>query len=315
MSKNYLLKPKTMQDIDSRVERVLRGLGNPEPPLRLEDVRELLKLDKAFYTADDPGLLRETVSRIRVATIQVFNRPTLLLDAIKKMSLQALYLPDRRRILLDGNLPQKKHRWSEGHEVLHSLIPWHEDVMHGDNRHTLTAACHAEVEAEANYGTGRLLFLRDRFEREAQDAALSISAIIDLKKKFGNTISSTLWRFVETIGSTRPVVGMITCHPHTLRRPADHDPSNPCRHFIQSATFASHFSRLSEAELFSAVSGYCGAQSGGPLGSRELVLQDDNGDEHAFCFETFFIRYGGAAKGEALTLGYYLRPYARIIAA
>ncbi len=56
MTKNYLVDQQTAHDIDERVERVLRGLGNPEPPLRLEDVRALLKLDRAFYKADDPGL-------------------------------------------------------------------------------------------------------------------------------------------------------------------------------------------------------------------------------------------------------------------
>ena len=44
MSKNRFLSEKTAHDIDARVERVLKGLGNPEPPLRLEDVRHLLKL-------------------------------------------------------------------------------------------------------------------------------------------------------------------------------------------------------------------------------------------------------------------------------
>ncbi len=239
----------------------------------------------------------------------------LLLDAIKKMSLQALYLPDRKKILLDGDLPEKKHRWSEAHEVLHSLIPWHEDVMHGDNRHTLTSACQEEVEAEANYGTGRLLFLRDRFTMEVNDLPLSIESILGVKKSFGNTISSTLWRFVETVGATRPMVGMITGHPHASRRSANHDAKNPCRHCIQSAAFATRFSRLTEIEMFSAVSSYCGAQTGGPLGERELILTDDNGDEHEFLFETFFIKYRGALAGEALTLGYFLRPYVRIIAA
>ena len=69
MARNHVLSEKTAQDIDKRVERVLRGLGHPEPPLRLEDVRELLKLDLDFYTADDPGILQETISRIRVAGI------------------------------------------------------------------------------------------------------------------------------------------------------------------------------------------------------------------------------------------------------
>jgi len=55
MSKNRLLSAKTAQDIDQRVERVLKGLGNPEPPLRLEDIRHLLKLDRRFFTAKDPS--------------------------------------------------------------------------------------------------------------------------------------------------------------------------------------------------------------------------------------------------------------------
>ncbi|MDE2578596.1 MAG: DUF955 domain-containing protein [Hyphomicrobiales bacterium] len=315
MSKNHLLRPKTQQDIDARVERILKGLGNPEPPLRLEDVRELLKLDRQFYKADDPGLLRETVSRIRVATIQVFQRPMLLLEAIKKMSLQALYIPDRRRILLDENLPLLKHRWSEAHEVIHSVVPWHEELMHGDNNHTLTTACHVEVEAEANYGAGRLLFLRDRFTGEAMDLPISIASVQSLKKDFGNTLSSTLWRFVETTGITRPVVGMITCHPHVSRRPVDFNPLAPARHCIQSHAFAARFCRLSEQELFAAIASYCAPKMGGPLGQSLLILKDDNGDEHEFAFETFFIRYKGSIPGEALTLGVYMRPHARIIAA
>lgn len=313
MAKNYLIKEKTAHDIDGRVERVLRGLGNPEPPLRLEDVCELLKLDRVYYTADDPSLIRGTVSRIRVATIQVFNRPMLLMDAIRKMSLQALYVPDRRRILLDGDLPVKKHRWSEAHETLHSLIPWHDDVMHGDNRHTLLPECHEQVEAEANYGAGRLLFLRDRFGSEAKDLPVSIASVQSLHKDFGNTISSTLWRFVESVGVQRPLVGMITCHPHNNRRPADFDSAKPCRHCIQSDSFAAHFSRITETDLFNAVSSYCGAQMGGPLGMADLVLTDDNGDEHVFTFESFFIRYKAPAVGEALTLGVYTRPNEKIV--
>jgi hypothetical protein len=316
LAKNYLVKSRTAQDIDERVERVLRGLGNPEPPLRLEDVRELLKLDRVFYTADDPGLIRETVSRIRVATIQVFQRPMLLWDAIKKGSLQALYLPDRRRILLDGSLPAKKHRWSESHEVVHSLLPWHDDVMHGDNKHTLTPECEAQVEAEANYGAGRLLFLRERFVVEARDLPIAIASIQSLHRGFGNTMSSTLWRFVESVGVQRPLVGMITCHPHRSRRPHDFDPAKPCRHCIQSLGFATRFSRITERDLFSAVSSYCGAQMGGPLGTANLVLTDDNGDDHIFTFETFFIKYkGNGPPGEALTLGVYTRPNVRIAAA
>ena len=309
MSKNRILSAKTAQDIDQRVERVLKGLGNPEPPLRLEDIRHLLKLDRRFYTAKDPSAVQETISRIRVATIQLYERPTLIFDAIKKFSLKALYLPDRKRILLDGSLPEKKHRWNEAHEIGHSLIPWHEDMMHGDNAHTLSADCHDQVEAEANFAAGRMLFLRDRFTEEARGLEPSLESVGQLHGRFGNTWSTTLYRFVEIAGADRPLVGMITDHPHVSRRPANHDPAKPCRHFIQSPSFATRFSKMPEKDVFAAVAGYCGSQSGGPLGASELILTDDNGDQHRFYFETFFNRY------DALTLGIYLKPEARIIAA
>lgn len=302
MAKNHLISTKTSQDIDKRVERILKGLGNPEPPLRLEDVRELLKLDLGFYTANDPGIAREAISRIRVATIQIYHRPTLIIDAIRKLSLKALYLPDRKRILLDGDLPKKKHRWNEAHEIGHSVIPWHDDMMHGDNSHTLSNECQAQVEAEANFAAGRLLFFRDRFVEEARSLDPRISSVKQLHGAFGNTLSTTLYRFVESIGVDKPVVGMITGHPHPSRHSATHDPLNPCRHLIRSPAFATKFCKLTEVELFKAISGYCGNQRGGILGSAELILVDDNGDQHRFYFETFFNSY------DSLTLGVYVRP-------
>ncbi len=309
MSKNRLLSAKTVQDIDQRVERVLKGLGNPEPPLRLEDIRHLLKLDRRFYTAKDPSAVQETISRIRIATVQLYDRPTLIFDAIKKFSLKALYLPDRKRILLDGDLPEKKHRWNEAHEIGHSLIPWHDDMMHGDNAHTLSTDCHEQVEAEANFAAGRMLFLQDRFTDEALALEPTLASVRQLHGKFGNTMSTTLYRFVEMAGQNRPMIGLITDHPHVSKRPGNHDPAKPCRHFIQSPSFASRFSRMPETDVFEAVAGYCGGQGGGPLGSSELILTDDNGDQHRFYFETFFNRY------DALTLGIYLKPETRIIAA
>lgn len=309
MAHNRMILPKTMQDIDGRIERVIRGLGNPEPPLELSQVRELLKLDLAFYTADDPGIAREVISRMRVATLQVFQRPTLILDAIKKFSLKALYVPDRKRILLDGTLPILKHRWNEAHEVGHSLLPWHDDAMLGDNAHTLSRDCHDQVEAEANFAAGRLLFLRDKFSTEARDHEPTIKSIQTLNKRFGNTISSTLYRFVETTGASTPMLGMITeGHPHISRRPAEFNPSQPCKHFIRSPAFAQRYSRVDETVVFAAVAAYCGSQRAGPLGQTDLILTDDNGQAHTFLFETFFNRY------DALTLGVYTKPYIRAIA-
>lgn len=302
MARNFIFAAKTADDIDHRVRRVLRGLGYPEPPLRLEDVRELLKLDREFYNSDNPSIAQEVVNRLRIAGIQVYKRPTLVVDAIRKLSLKALYLPDQKRILLDSKLPLLKHRWNEAHEIGHSILPWHQDIMLGDNFYTLSHECQEEVEAEANFAAGKLLFLRERFTDEARSLEPSIEAIQKLAKTFGNTFSTTLYRFVESVDVELPIIGMITSHPHVSRRPDGFNPIAPCRHFIRSPAFTRRFGKISETELFYEVTQYCGAQRGGALGENEISLADNNGEYHQFHFETFFNRY------DALTLGKYLNP-------
>lgn len=297
---NRPLDLQTAAEIDQQVEKVLRGLGRPEPPLDLAAVRELLRLDRGFYSSADTDLLRERVSRLIVAGKQVLARPGLLLDAVKKLDLKALYLPDRRRILLDQELPPLKHRWNEAHEIGHSILPWHAELMHGDDSHTLTPGCHEEVENEANYAAGRLLFVGDHFVRLARDLEPSIASIHSLRGIFGNTLTSTLWRYVETAYPERPMLAVVSAHPR--RSGTSFDPSLHCRHFVASPAFRERFGQVNLATLFRRIARYCGSQRGGPLGEGEVLLADLAGDEHVFRFETFFNGH------DALTFGAYARP-------
>lgn len=299
--KNIELKARTAADIDTQVAKILRGLGMPEPPIDLRLVRELLKLDRAYYSTADDGVLRETVSKLTVAGLQVLKRPTLLLDAVRSMSLKALYLPDQKRILLDRDLPLLKHRWNEAHEVGHDIIPWHAGMMMGDSERELTPSCHAQMEAEANYAAGQILFMGGRFVEEAGDSAPTLGAVRELNGRFGNTITSTLWRYIEQVRSDLPMVGLVTGHPHSSRRKAEFDPADPCRYCVQSPSFTLRFGHVSEIELFRHVASYCGAQRGGKLGEAEIVLIDATRTRHLFRFETFFNSY------EALTLGVWQR--------
>lgn len=303
--KNQLLSAATAADIEGQVDKVLRGLGNPEPPLDLDEVRALLKLDRQYYTTNDTGLMAESLSRLKIAAKQVIERPTLIFDAISKLGLRALWLPDRKRILIDKATPAPKLRWTEGHEIVHSVLPWHAELMLGDTDQTLSPGCHEHLEAEANYGAGQLLFLRKRFVTQARDMPVELATVKALGKDFTNTMSSTLWRFVESVYPDRLLFAAITAHPHRTRRPADFDLLNPCRYFIRSPAFAQRYSRLTEVEVFVAIESYCAARSGGPLGSAEIPIVDDNGDAHIFLFDTFFNRY------DALTLAVYQRPSAR----
>src|SRR5919112_1650445 len=107
------------RDISVAVGRVLRDLGNPEPPIALVEVRELLRLDLRFYSSSNTTALQEFAHKMKLAGKQVLARPALLVDAIRKSNLSALWLPDRKRILLDQDVPKAKHRWMEGHEIGH----------------------------------------------------------------------------------------------------------------------------------------------------------------------------------------------------
>ena len=89
------------EDIGVQVRRILADLSWPEPPLNLNEVRELLKLDLQYYNSTNSTALNDIAHKIRVAGKQILARPTLLVDVIKKASLSALWVPDRKRILID----------------------------------------------------------------------------------------------------------------------------------------------------------------------------------------------------------------------
>jgi len=241
------------------------------------------------------------ISRLTIATKQVVARPTLLIEAITKWNLRGLYLPDRKRILIDQAVPTLKQRWIEGHEITHGVLPWHAELMLGDTEQTLNPACHEHLESEANYGAGQLLFLRRRFIAEASDLPPTIESVRQLSSAFGNTMTSTLWRFVESVHPDRLMFAAVTVHPHPHYRPVGFDEADPCRYFIRSPAFALQFSRVTEDNVFEAIQSYCAPRRGGPLGQAEIPIVDDSGEAHIFSFETFFNRH------DALTLAVYLR--------
>lgn len=295
-----LLSERTANDIDRRVAKILKDLDNPQPPLRLEDVRHLLELDLRYYSSADDGILRETLHRLTMSGKQLLHRPSLLIDAIKKFDLKALWQPDCNRILLDSELPTLKQRWAEAHEIGHSILDWHEPMTHGDQKQTLSYDCHQQLELEANFAAGRIIFLRDRFADELFSSRLNLKSIITLSKSYGNTITSGLWRTIESIDV--PAFAMISQHPQGIQID-----NNPIRYFIRSPRFAREFSNAKATSQFERLTSFC--RSGkGLIGQSEFVLTDDNGDEHVFFIECLFNSY------DALTLATCVRVHAPAVA-
>lgn len=302
--RNRFLDEKTARDIDAQVGKILRGLGNPVGPINLAEVRELLKLDRQFYSSTDEGVLREVVSKVMIAGKQVLARPSLIIDVVRKFDLKALWVPDRKRIMLDSTQPEAKWRWNETHEIIHSVVPWHDGAMMGDDVYCLTPACHEQTESEANYGAGRLLFLQDLFDEFVRGSKPSIELVQNAKTQFGNTLTTSFWRLVENLET--PALGVIGKHPHHDRNVIDEN--EPFRYFIRSRKFMEQFASITDSETLQMIRSYCTWKKRGPLGSAEVILKDDNGEEHLFMFETFSNTY------DVLTLITYLRRHEALVA-
>ena len=136
-------------DIRTQIARVLRDLGNPEPPLDLNAVTDQLKLDFKYYTKSDLSLFDEFAHRLKVAGKLVIRQPGRIRDVIRKAKLSALWLPDGRRILMDDEVPTPKQRHIHAHEIVHSITPWHKTFLLGDNELTLDPQCQAIIEADS----------------------------------------------------------------------------------------------------------------------------------------------------------------------
>lgn len=273
-------------DIRAQISRVLRDLDNPEPPLNLDHVRSLLKLDLNYYSSTDLNLLDEIAHKLKVAGKSLVERPTRFTDVVKKAKLNALWIPDDRCILIDDEVPELKHRHIQAHEITHSITPWHRDFLLGDNDITLNPQCHATIEAEANYGAGQLLFLLDQFKNESRDLGFSWKSIQILKNRYKNTLTTTLWHWVEERDPTLPVVGLISRHPKSPKIGGGADGAD-CTHFIRSNGFIRQFPNIDEQAIYAIISRYVTFRTRGPVGNSTEQLTDVNGDTHEFYFDSF----------------------------
>ena len=294
--RNTFLDGRTARDIDAVVAKILKGLGNPEPPLDLDDVRALQKLDRQYYSSVEDSVLREFISKAYIGARQVFLRPTLILDVVRKRSLKALYLPDRKRILIDSSEPKLKWRWNETHEIIHAGVPWHQEAMFGDTELTLSPSCHEQIEAQANFGAGRLLFFQNQLRDFISLSTPNFALVQAIKKRYGNTLTSSLWRMIEALDV--PALGLVGSPPWKVVAAG----TEPCRYFIRSTTFIEQFANVTESFVCNLLRTCSTFRRGGPIADDDVVLVDDRGQKHLFHLEAFFNRH------EALTVLIYKEP-------
>jgi len=274
-----LIDKRTAKDIDLRINTILREIGVKEPPLNISDVEQFLLINKSFYDLEDPELLDKIKHKLQIGQQKVKK-------IINKINLRALFFSDTNQIAIDQNVPASKHKWVTAHEIIHKILPTHNQLLIGDTAETLDPDYHDMMEGEANYGASSLIFLNNKFTKEAKDYECNLESVFCLSKRYKNSKTSTIRRYVETNNSS-PIAAIVS-------KPAWKTSLNGnerCRYFIKSNLFLKMFSNIDKNLLMTFIDINSHRCAGGPCGKATNRLFDINGDGHEFLFESFYNRY------------------------
>lgn len=272
------MKESTRAEIDKIAWQVLRDAGLTEPPIKVEDLLEYLKLNRSFYDLQDPGLFDRAKHRLKIGS-QKFAK------MLGKLKLQAVLFYGENKIVIDDSLPELKQAWPSFHESSHRILPWHHASFdYGDTAQTLEHDWHEKLEAEANYCASDLMFCGPKFTEESLDTTPKWSSVNKLKKRYGSNYPTLLRRYMHF----GPKVSMAMVASTPLWKPKPDDQLNRCRHFASSQLFSLRYSGVSSLQLIDHVDSNAVKKRGGPVADFTFSLSDDNGVNHEFRAETFY---------------------------
>ena len=105
---------------------------------------------------------------------------------------------EERILYVDERQSAVRRRFTEAHELIHALCPWHEAVLREDTEGELFRPAREAVEAEANAGAGLLIFQGSAFGRRAAAAACAIESAMALAAEHGASVHATLHHYAQT---------------------------------------------------------------------------------------------------------------------
>ena len=221
---------------------------------RLERIAEL-----ALAEAGVAGVLPTPLEEVQRAAGIAARRDIAALPAAVatpgRRLLGALWF-ERREVFVDLAQPEPRRRFTDAHEAMHALCPWHEAVLREDTDAELFRETSLAIEAEANFGAAALIFQGRRFAERIADAPRDMATALALAGEHGASRQATLHHFAQHHPAP---VALLTIGRFPLR-----DGRLPVWRTVASPAFRRRFGRLG-ADL----------APGGPL--RELV-------EAARCF-------------------------------
>jgi|GEM_PF-1812073 len=211
------LSPFTRARIERTCAEALRGagaLGTLPTPLEalapVAGVRERLRVEK-LPARDD------------------------IRDELRERLLGAVWF-EQRALFLDERQSLPRRRFTEAHELVHLLCPWHEAVLRLDTAAELFGELSRGIEAEANFGAGQLIFQGGTFAAAARAHERSLRTPFALAAEYGASRHAAAHHYVESHGE--PLALLVAG-----RWPAA-DGCLPVFRGVESASFAQRFGRL-----------------------------------------------------------------------
>ena len=161
---------------------------------RLERIAE-----QALRTAGVLGVLPTPLEALRPAAgVRAVESLPALPAAVRtpgRQLLGALWF-EERTIFLEQGQSSVRRRFTEAHELMHALCPWHEAVLREDTGDTLFRPTLDRIEAEANAGAAMLLFQGRHFAERLAAERPSISAPLALAREYGASVHAALHQYV-----------------------------------------------------------------------------------------------------------------------
>lgn len=243
-------------------------------PTPMEAVQRTLDIRHRIDVADLPSEVRA-------------SKPSVL-----KRILGAIWF-EEKTVFIDTTQSEPRQLFTDAHETTHAMCPWHaqtlalvdtEDEFNG--RRALL-----QIEVEANFGAGALIFQGGRFHRRALENQVSIRAPLELAPDYGASRQAAIHYYAQ---EHPDAVALLVAgrYPHS-------DGKVPIWQCVESHSFAQRFgplvNLLPNGEL-KVIDGEDAPLAGIVREARlavdppeaNITIPDLNGASHDFVAEAFF---------------------------
>jgi len=185
---SFFARPESEMQVSNLSEKVLKKAGAygvlPTP------IDEIIEAENISNIDDTEELEESFMSKLTLKSKETFKGLLQKLRGLADLREKAIYVPKE-----DNHI---RSRFPKAHELAHQVIPWHNvDPQYFDDKYTLSPDAQDVFEQEANFFASEILYQGKLFRSDARDYKPSFPAIFKLADRYGTSIQSTVWRYVE----------------------------------------------------------------------------------------------------------------------